>query len=830
MTDSPSSLMLLRTFRQHPALAAAVIVMLAVSVGALTTTFGMASAALVRPPPFRDPQRLAILYTTHTGEGRPLHNERWSFARIGWLRDHTVSWSDLANYTGTDLVLTGSGDTEAIRGEIVSPSYFGTLGERAAIGRTLLPGEDDPAAREAVVVLGHALWQRRFGGDRAVVGRTMRVNGVTLTIVGIMAPGFRGLTDVAELWVPTALAPVLTYPEYLVSDQNFISAVGRLRPGASWNSANDEMQRVTAQAYAAIPDAEADPSHVAGGVAVPLNTARAHPRVRAAVLLLLGTVALLHLLACANTTSLLLGHALGRAHESAVRAALGGTPRRLFVSHLASAGLLATAGGALGTLLAAAASPFVAVPTGLWGPRNFYGALAAFASPGFSWRTVAFGAVVTCGSALLVAALPAAMAVRGTMLDALRDGPRGSSRRGASLRRPSARGAIVAAETALAVVLLVAGGLMVDSFNRMRHVDLGIESGGVLTFTIQPSETRVPVRDGPAYVRRMLAAITTVPGVVSATVDGGAPVSGTARSTLYIAGRPLPRAADAPPVLRHYVAPDHFRTLGIPVIRGRAFDDGDVAGRPHVAIISETAARRFWPGADPIGQRVWFGGGSTFDRPDSSAEVVGIAGDVMYEPLDAGPNRSSVYTPYAQFTYGWRVYFVRLAVEPSSAVAAIRDAVRRVDADVPLTGVQTLSSLIGASWSRQRYDAFFFGSFAVVALLLAVSGIYAVVAFAVTQRTREMGIRLALGASPAAVLRLVVGEGMAFPLIGLGLGLVAAAGTARVLRASLYGIGPYDPRVLSITAAVLVLSAVAACLGPARRATRVDPNEALRAP
>jgi putative ABC transport system permease protein len=384
---------------------------------------------------------------------------------------------------------------------------------------------------------------------------------------------------------------------------------------------------------------------------------------------------------------------------------------------------------------------------------------------------------------------------------------------------------IIACETSLALVLLVAGGLMIESFNRMRQTELGIDVDGVLTFMIRPAEARVPPAGAPAYIDRMLGAIMATPGVTDATVDGGAPVSGTARSSLFIEGRETAPGA-APPVLRHYVATGHFTTLGIPLIRGRSFTAQDIAGRPRVAIISEAAAKRFWPGEDPIGRRVRFAA----DNPeDASAEIVGIVGDVMYEPLDTGPNQNSFYTPYAQFTYSWRQYFVRTAGDPLSLVGPIRHAVRGVDPDVPLTEVQSLRSLIGASWKRQRFDAVFFGIFALLALGLAVSGIYAVVSYAVGQRTREMGIRIALGSRPRNVVKLVVSEGLTYPAIGAAAGLLLAWGAASVLRASLYGIGASDPRVIGSVMLLLFLAAVGACLIPARRATRVDPCEAMRA-
>jgi predicted permease len=282
-------------------------------------------------------------------------------------------------------------------------------------------------------------------------------------------------------------------------------------------------------------------------------------------------------------------------------------------------------------------------------------------------------------------------------------------------------------------------------------------------------------------------------------------------------------------VLRHYIAPDHFKVLSVPLLRGRVFTDADRAGSPRVAIISASAARHFWPGEDALGRRVWFGGGSSFDRPDSSAEIVGIVGDVVHEPLALKPNRDEFYTPYAQFTYSSRVVMVRTAGDPISMVPAIRRAVQSVDPDLPLTDVQSMNERIGNSWSRQRFDAMLFGGFAAVALLLATSGIYAVVSYAVRMRTREMGIRLALGATAPAVIRLVLREGMGFPAIGLVVGMGAALMLGGTLRAVLYQVSPMDPGVLAGAVVLLLAVSLVACLVPARRATRVDPLVALRA-
>jgi len=506
---------------------------------------------------------------------------------------------------------------------------------------------------------------------------------------------------------------------------------------------------------------------------------------------------------------------------------LGATPRALFAQHAWQVWRTVAAGGVIGTALATTLSHHLGSPTEFWGARNFYGSLAPFASPAFSWSVVLFGLAVTAISGVLIAFAPARLALRVNVHEGLHDGARGVSAQGTSLRRISARTVIVTAEVALAVMLCVAGGLMIASFDRMRHVAIGVDSDRILTFLIRPADARVPVAAAPAYIDRMLASITTLPGVVSATVDGGAPVSGTGRSTLFFAGRDDQDPARAPAVLRHYVAPAHFATLGIPLLRGRAFAATDDAQHPGVAVISASAAREFWPDQDPIGQRVWFGSGP-YDGAGASVEIVGIVGDVMYEPLDAEPNLRSFYTPYAQFTYGWRRYFVRTAPDPLSLLPSVREVVREIDPDTPVTEVASLQSLIGDSWARQRFDAGFYGGFALLALGLAVSGIYAVVAFAVTQRTREMGIRLALGAPARSVVGLVFRDGLTFPVVGLVAGAMGALAAGGVLRASLYGIAPADPRVLLTTLALMLAAAMTACLVPARRATRVDPLVAMR--
>lgn len=812
-----------------PATTLAIIAFAAIGVAALTTAFNLADGALWRPPPLHQPEQLVLVNSTHTNTRGEARIARWSYARIQLIKQQAQSFAYVANYTPTSVTLTGGGDPQLVPGEFVSPEYFKVMAIQPVLGRVFDAAEDSVIGAHPVVVLSHQFWQQRFAGRRDIAGQTLSLGGHVLTVIGVLPAGFRGLSGNARIWLPTTMAPALSYPEYLTTDQNFINVVARLKPDVGLARANAEFRVFGAQIFAALPELNADAGQVSGAVVRSVNELRATPATRKSVLTLLAAVALLYLLACTNVTSLLLSKAAARRREIAIRQALGATSARLLPSVVAESAVLVAAGGAVGLLVAFWTSALLPAPDRIWNSQNFNAALNAFADPAFGVRSITFGVALVAATILLVSWVPATELLRVDMSASLRDGARGFTVGGTTLRRPNARGIIVAVEAALAVVLLLAGNLMIDSFSRMRATDLGIDASRVLTFDLRVPDAKVPPGDAPAFVARLLAAITAVPGVVSATVDGGAPVSGSASSTLLIAGRPIPHDDDQPAVLRHYVAPDHFKTLGIPVKAGRIFTNQDDADHPRVVIISELAAKRFWPNANPIGQRVWFGGGSSFNSADRSGEIIGVVGNVAYERLDREPFRPDFYTPYAQFTYASRMVFVRTLKNPLLLSGAIRAAVKSVSPDTPLRDVQSMDALIGNSWTRQRFDAFLFGGFAVLALLLSASGIYAVVSYAISQRTREMGIRLALGATNGMVLRLVLREGMAFPLVGLGVGLVAFLALSRLLASSLYQVSPTDPVILIRTLTLLLLAAVAACAVPAWRATRVDPLVAMRA-
>jgi putative ABC transport system permease protein len=803
-----------------------VIVTIALGVAVMTTTFGSVNAAVFRHPPFHDAARLAVLHLQRNPTGEQPRQERWSFARFERLRHSQQSFEAIASYSPASVTLSSGADADLVSCERVSASYFSVLRVGAVRGRLFTEQEDDPGGPAPVAVVSDSLWRRTFASDPDVVGRTIRLNGVPLTVIGVLAPGFSGLSARATIWIPRTLSSQIAYAEYVTTNQNFISAVGRLRPGVDLEAARSELAVLGAEINRALPSDPAHPEERVTATATSLNRVRAGPLVRRSLFVLFGAVTLLHLLACTNVINLMLGRAAARQREYAVRAALGSSARRLFGQTMYDGCVLAAIGGAAGVTLAWWAIAAITPPASTW--STSFGEIASFDLPAFSIAELMFGVALAVVTAVLVAIPSAITASRVDISRGLTATSRSVAGGGLSLRAPTTRGVIVGVEAALAALLVVAAGLLLDSVQRMRRADIGVDMDRVLTFWVIPSEARIPPAAAPAFVSRLLEAIARVPRVESVSVDGGGPLSGSASSTLYIEGRPLPEAGQAPLIARHYVGPDHFRTLGIPLVRGRAFSGRDAAGAPRVAVISETAARRFWPNEDPLGRRVWFGGGSNFDSPERSAEIVGIVGDVRYQSFDRPVNLASFYTPYMQFTYPARMVYVRTSADPMSLVSDVRRAVGGVDPELALQDVRPLAEVVSTSWARRRFDATLFTGFGLAALLLAASGIFAVLAHSVASRRREFGIRIALGADSARVIGQVLREGMAFPIAGVTIGLGAAIWLTRVLQSLLFETSPQEPRVFAGVISVLLFASAVACLGPAWRATRANPIEALR--
>src|SRR5262245_59644059 len=641
----------LRVLRRNRTLSLSVIATLALAIGAGVATFAIAKAALITPPPFPEPDRLAMLFTTHTESGRGTERYRWSYPRFRMLEKTLTTTSSIADYGLASVNLAGESDAEPIGSEVVAGDYFATLGARPIRGRLFSAEEDRSPSEAMVVILSHDLWTRRYGADPAILGKTVRVNSRELSVIGIMPAGFRGLTGRAEMWVPATQAPRLTYPEYLTTNQDFTSVVARLKPGVSIEALRAELSSVGAAIQNALPSQSEAPGDSFGATAIPISEVRVNATTRRAMLVLLGAVGVVLLLACANVSSLLITHASSRRREMAVRLSLGASRARLVRQLLTESAVLAALGGGIGLALAWWATRVIHAPAGAISPANFWGSIGDFTHPKIDPMLLAFAAGVTILTALLCGLAPALTAARTSIGATLRQS--GAVTRGGAWQL-SVRNATVAIEVALALVLLTGGSLMLATLARLRGESIGIDPRNVITFSVRPPEAKYATASAPAFIERLLGELREVPGVTGATADGCAPLTTScANSSLYIVGRPIPQPGNAPLIRRHYVSPDHFRVLGIPVLRGRAFENTDREGRPAVAIINETAAKRFWPNENPIGARVWFGGGSRPDwnTPDPGVEVVGVAGDVPYQEGDDRRQVPAVYTSYLQFTY-----------------------------------------------------------------------------------------------------------------------------------------------------------------------------------
>ena len=652
------------------------------------------------------------------------------------------------------------------------------------------------------------------------------MSDVPLTVIGIAPPGFLGITGKADLWMPRTMAPTLTYSDYLITPQHFISVVARLRPGATLDQANAELAAVGSRFADATPPLDAQPA-TWSATARAVRDARVDPTLRRSVLVLLAAAGCVLLISCVNVAGLMLARARTRRRELAIRLAIGSTRHRLVQQLLTEGFVIAALAGVCGTLLAVwgvalveRTSPGIIASFG-----NDYGAVASFAAPSLDLRVLLFATVVSLATTMVFALAPAIDASRTNLVSALKEEDRGGS-------RGRALAGVAVSEVALAVLLLAAAGLLVESFARMQSLRRGFATDRVLTFWVRPPNSRYAPADGPAIVERMLTRIEQTPGVESAAVNRCTPFIGCARTTIFFPGQPVDHAT-APGVGRHYVSADYFRTLEIPLLAGRGLTPADRSGRPPVTVVNETGARRFWPGDNPIGKRVWFGTTTgPFADPGHAVEIVGVVGDVKYEAVDhpdfSRDDRADFYTSYLQFTYPDTIVIVKTRGPAEAVVPSLRRAVAEVDSAVPIFDVMTLDERIGRALSRPRFNATIVGAFAAAALLLAALGVYGVLTASVSSRMHEIGVRLALGADARRVITLVLGEGLRLAAIGTAIGVAGALVVTRLLQGLIVGVAPSDPRILAAGAILMLAVAGAAAWLPARRASAVDPIVVLR--
>ena len=811
-----------RTLRRMRGVAVVAILTLALGIGATTTMFSVVYAVLLMPPPFAEPDRLVVLFSTNVTPREGLQRLRWSLPNITELERVATSFESVGSFTGPLLTVSGRGEPEYVDGETVSRGYFQALRVQPVAGRTFTVDESAAPGGSAVALIGTRLWKRALGGDPGALGATLIVNDEPLTIIGILPDGFTGLSGKAEIWIAPPMAARLYYAEYRTTPQNFISAVARLKPGVSLQQANAELAAIG-------PDFVGNgsaPDTVWSATAVPLREARIDPIVRQSALVLLGAAACVLLIACVNVAGLLLARARIRRREIAVRLAIGSSRRRLVRQLLTEGLLLAALAGCCGTLLAWWGVGLFArtAPAVIASGRNNYGAIGSLAAPVLDPAVLLFALACALGTTLVFALVPAVAASRAELVTALKEDDRGGGRGGRALST------LVVSEVAIACLLLAASGLLIESFARIQNRRAGFVPDHVLTFWVRPPGSRYPPASGPATLDRLLTRIQAVPGVESAAVNRCVPFSGCSNTILFLADRPVDRR-NAPGVGRHYVSADYFRTLGIPILAGRALTPADRAGSPPVAVVNESGARRFWPGENPIGKRVWFGTTTgPFSDPAHAVEIVGVAGDVKYGGVDQ-PDRSDradFYTSYLQFAYPDTMVAVKARGEPAALLPAMRTAVAAVDPTLPIYDAMTLDERIGAAIARPRFNATLLGAFAAAALVLAAIGVYGVLSYSVSSRMREMGVRLALGADAARVMRLILGEGLRLAVIGAGIGIAGSVVLAQLSKGLLVDALPANPALPGVAGLIMIAVAALAAYLPARRAAAIDPIVVLR--
>lgn len=791
----------LRMLWHAPGFTLVAVLTLALGIGATTAIFSVVRGVLLQPLPFAAPERLVRVWQASPaqslvrGSVSPADFEDWkarqhSFVDLG-------SWFYVEGMTGADL--SGDGEPQRLPAAFVSDGFFSTLGVAPQLGRALLP-EDHLPGHEPVVVLGHGLWQRRFGGDRAIVGRTLTLDGVPYTVVGVMSPGFTFPSERVDLWMSQSRISESSVPRQ--RQVRWLNVVARLRAEVSLEAARSELNGLARQLAEEYP---ATNLQFTGATVVPLHEALTGD-VRAGLLVLLGAVGFLLLIACVNVANLLLTRATARERELAVRAALGAGPGRLVRQMLTESLVLALLGGGLGMLLA------------VWGTELLLSfcvkQLPRLQEVRVDGEVLAFALGVTLFTGVLFGLLPAVRAGSFRLASVLKSGGRGlASASGARLRS-----ALVVTEVALAVVLAAGAGLAVRSLMSLLSVEPGFRPQGAVVVSFSASSGERPLGQ---YLAEVLERVRAVPGVEVAGTAKNLPLEGSGEpGPVLLAGQPRESAADAPRASFLHVSNGYFRAMGIPLLRGRAFTAQDTGEGPPALMVNEAFVRRFFPGEDAVGRALQWDG-------EELATIVGVVGDVRQESL-AEPAPPLVYIHVLQNARRNINLVVRGQGAPLQLAASVRQAIWSVNPQQTITRITTLEDVVGESVARPRLIAALLGLFALLALVLGAVGIYGVLAYTVGQRQREMGVRLALGARPDEVLRMVLKSGMGLAGTGVALGLGGALVLSRVMSSMLYGVAPHDPLTFVVVAVVLLGVALMACFVPARRAMRVDPAVTLR--
>ncbi|HEX6598287.1 MAG TPA: ABC transporter permease [Gemmatimonadaceae bacterium] len=790
-----------RTIRRSPGFALAVVLTLALGIGANSAIFSVVHGVLLRPLPYGQPNQLVRIYGRYPEFGRT----GTSLPDFQDWRAQSHSFEQMAARYNAAFVLTGEGEPERVIADRVTANFLTTFGVRPLVGRSFLPEEEQVGGDDRVVILDYGYWQRRFAGDERIVGRQIQLSGQPYQVVGIAPKNFRIERDV-DLYAPARADTTLP------RRAEFMDVYARLKPGVSVQQADADVAAVNRHLAEEYPRTNATIRSEVIGLQDDLVSG-----VRPALLAFMGAVALVLLIACANVANLLLARAATRDREVAVRVALGAGRGRLMRQLLTESVVLALIGGALGLAMATWAVAAVRSTDVQFIPRQ-----AEIAIDG---TIVAFTIVLSVVTGLLFGLAPALRLSRGSLHATLREGARGAT--GGSLAR--VRGALVLGEVAVALMLLVGAGLLIRSFDKLTKVDLGFDPSNVLTYSVTFPSAKFRDRDqaGPLYTS-LLERARTLPGVQQAALSADLPMDGAGYLSFDIEGRPSrpARPGAAPEDMQPFaVSPDYFATMHIPLKRGRLITAEDRAGATRVAVISEEAVRRFFSdGRDPIGSRITFG-----NPADSSGwmTIVGVVGNIAQEGVTAKPY-AQLYQSIDQSPTRVVHVLLRTDRDPLLLASSVRGTVRSVDPDLLVNDIQTLENRVSQNIARPRLSVLLLGAFSVIALLLAAIGIYGVMAYTVAQRTREIGVRMALGADPHEVKQLVVRQGMRPALVGVVVGLVAAFAATRLIASLLYGVSAVDPVTFVLVPLFLIAVALLATYLPARRATRVPPTVALQ--
>jgi predicted permease len=807
----------LRMLRKSPGFTTVAVLTLALGIGASTGVFSLVNAVLLKPLPFPHAER--IVFPWHV----PSAGANFGFDKIAWGRieflffaQESKTFEDLAAFQSGEFNLTGAGEPVLVDGLSASAGFFPVLGISPSLGRTFTDEEDHPG-HEREVILGDTLWRERFGADSGVLGHTLELNNAPYTIIGVMPRGFvfpraNEMPDSftfapqVQLWVPLALnrGPIIP------AEPDELAVVGRLKPGITIAQGHAEMnlmgERLRAQYF---------PTRQFNSTVTPLAWQVAGDT-RQPLLLILGSVGVVLLIACSNVASLLLTRSLGRKRELTLRAALGAGNARLIRQLLTESIVLAGTGGLTGILLAQCAVYFVRI----FGPSS----IPRLGEMGLDIRVCAFAVGVTLLTGILFGLAPAIGATRGGLIQSVKEG---SPRSGSSAAAQKARQSLVVSQIALALVLVIAAGLLTRTFYHLLTVDPGFHPANVLTFELSLPAAQYP--DQPhitAFYQEALRRLEALPGVQSAGVVETIPLDGATEATaLRIPDRPETNSTDIPMSNYTMASPGYFSAVGEPILRGRGFLESDTASSMPVTVISNAMAKKFWPGQDPIGKQV---GPRSLLYP--VATIVGIAADVKRLSLRESPS-PEMYVPYTQKVWPSLLTMgvvLRTYQDPASVTTSARQAMHSLDPDLPLANVKPLAHIVEDSMAGPRFAVLLLGAFGILALLLATIGMYGVISYGVAQRTQEIGIRMALGAQRRAIFQMVLNQGARIAFLGIGIGLAVAFGATRLMDSFLYGVQATDPLTFIAVSVLLIGVALVACYIPARRATHVDPIVALR--